>query len=201
MSNIIVFIIDYLLGSIPSGYWIGKWFYHLDIREFGSGNMGTTNTFRVLGRKAGIIVLVMDLLKGSLAMLLAMNTPTTWHPLIFGFAPMIGHTYPVFAHFKGGKAVATLAGVMLTYIPTLTLSAVVIFLVLLWFTRMVSVSSIVTISIGIVLTIVFKDDWFLTMIVSLADVFIIYRHRTNIKRILNGTESKVPFGFGYKKEL
>ena len=104
MKIVILLAVAYLLGSIPSGVWIGKLFYGKDIRQFGSGNSGTTNTFRVLGKPAGIVVLLMDILKGTLATLL----PTLFHldnvnPLWFGVFAILGHTFPVFAGFKGAK--------------------------------------------------------------------------------------------------
>lgn len=113
----IVIVLAYLLGSIPSGIWIGKYFYQTDIRKYGSGNSGTTNTFRVLGKKAGSIVLIMDMLKGSAATLLPIWLGVEIHPLLAGVVAALGHTYPLFAGFKGGKAVATSAGIMLAYNP------------------------------------------------------------------------------------
>ena len=109
-------IVAYLIGSIPSGVWVGQLFYQKDIRNFGSGNMGTTNTFRVLGKKAGIVVFILDILKGTLATLLPIIFHLTINPLWFGLAAILGHTFPVFAKFKGGKAVATSAGMLLSLI-------------------------------------------------------------------------------------
>ena len=118
IKEISVLILAYLLGSIPSGLWIGKIFFHINLREHGSGNTGTTNTFRILGKKAGIIVFAIDFLKGTLAVLL----PTFFgiqgiSPMVFGLLAVLGHTFPVFAGFKGGKAVATSAGVLLGFSP------------------------------------------------------------------------------------
>ena len=112
------FIIAYIIGSIPSALWIGKLFYKMDIREHGSGNLGGTNTFRVLGKKAGLVVTILDILKGTAATLLPLLPffkETTVHPLILGVIAVIGHMYPLFANFKGGKAVATSGGVILAY--------------------------------------------------------------------------------------
>lgn len=117
MKTIILIIIAYLLGSIPSGLWIGKTFYKKDIRQFGSGNSGTTNTFRILGVKAGFAVFLADLLKGTLATSLAYLPGVDTNPLWFGLAAIVGHVFPVFAKFKGGKAVATSAGMLLGYNP------------------------------------------------------------------------------------
>ena len=181
----------YLLGSIPSGLWIGRKFFQIDIRQHGSGNLGATNSFRILGKKAGTIVLLMDLLKGSISVLLLKQMDLHGiSPLIIALFAVIGHTYPLFANFKGGKAVATFAGVILAYQPILFLIGLGIFILILAISKMVSFTSMLTISIGVLLSLYFHD-MVLTTIALLADIFIIYRHRTNIQRILNGTELKV----------
>lgn len=181
----------YLLGSIPSGLWIGRKFFQIDIRQHGSENLGATNSFRILGKKAGTIVLLMDLLKGSISVLLLKQMDLHGiSPLIIALFAVMGHTYPLFANFKGGKAVATFAGVILAYQPVLFLIGLGIFILTLAISKMVSFTSIVTISIGVLLSLYFQDI-VLTIIALLADIFIIYRHRSNIQRILNGTEPKV----------
>lgn len=208
MKIVILLAVAYLLGSIPSGVWIGKLFYGKDIREFGSGNSGTTNTFRVLGKPAGIIVLLMDILKGTLATLL----PTLFHlenvnPLWFGVFAILGHTFPVFAGFKGGKAVATSAGMLLAYSPLFFLYSVVIFLVCLFITSMVSLSSMIAavlVTLSTILlpyvwpTILPEHNWLLSLIATGVTIFIFIRHRENIKRIKAGTENRVPFGLNQK---
>lgn len=181
----------YLLGSIPSGLWIGRKFFQIDIRQHGSGNLGATNSFRILGKKAGTIVLLMDLLKGSISVLLLKQMDLHGiSPLIIALFAVVGHTYPLFANFKGGKAVATFAGVILAYQPVLFLIGLGIFILTLAISKMVSFTSMLTISIGVLLSLYFQD-MVLTTIALLADIFIIYRHLTNIHRILNGTEPKV----------
>lgn len=181
----------YLLGSIPSGLWIGRKFFQIDIRQHGSGNLGATNSFRILGKKAGTIVLLMDLLKGSISVLLLKQMDLHGiSPIIIALFAVVGHTYPLFANFKGGKAVATFAGVILAYQPVLFLIGLGIFILTLAISKMVSFTSMLTISIGVLLSLYFQD-MVLTTIALLADIFIIYRHRTNIQRILNGTEAKV----------
>ena len=188
----------YLLGSIPSGLWIGRKFFQIDIRQHGSGNLGATNSFRILGKKAGTIVLLMDLLKGSITVLLLKQMDLHGiSPLIIALFAVMGHTYPLFANFKGGKAVATFAGVILAYQPVLFLIGLGIFILTLAISKMVSFTSMLTISIGVLLSLYFQD-MVLTTIALLADIFIIYRHRTNIQRILNGTEAKVDI-FKWKK--
>ena len=188
----------YLLGSIPSGLWIGRKFFQIDIRQHGSGNLGATNSFRILGKKAGTIVLLMDLLKGSISVLLLKQMDLHGiSPLIIALFAVMGHTYPLFANFKGGKAVATFAGVILAYQPVLFLIGLGIFILTLAISKMVSFTSMLTISIGVLLSLYFQD-MVLTTIALLADIFIIYRHRTNIQRIVNGTEAKVDI-FKWKK--
>ena len=194
-----MFVLSYLLGSIPSGVWIGKKFYNTDIRKYGSGNTGTTNTFRVLGVKAGIAVLAADVLKGTLGASLPYFFDSDLNPMVVGLAAILGHTYPLFAQFKGGKAVATSAGVLLAYNPPFFIYCIVVFGILLYFTRMVSLSSMIALVL-ITFSTLFIHDWVLTMIAFILTLFITYRHRENITRIKNGTESKVPFGFRYKKE-
>lgn len=209
MKIIFLFVAAYLLGSIPSGVWIGKLFFQKDIRQFGSGNSGTTNTFRVLGKKAGIIVLAMDILKGTLATSLPMIFHvTTINPLWFGVGAILGHTFPLFAGFKGGKAVATSAGMLLAYQPLFFLYSAGIFVLCLFATSMVSLSSMIA-AVLITLSTIFvpyfapfilnKPDWLLTIIAVAVTLFIFYRHKDNIKRIKNGTESKVSFGLNKQK--
>ena len=158
----VVIVLAYLLGSIPSGIWIGKYFYHTDIRTYGSGNSGTTNTFRVLGKKAGTIVLIMDMLKGSAATLLPIWLGAEIHPLLAGVVAALGHTYPLFAGFKGGKAVATSGGIILAYNPLFFTEAIIAFVIYLYFSRMVSLSSILVCFTAIFLSFFFKD-WPLTI--------------------------------------
>ena len=194
-------LVAYLLGSIPSGLWIGQYFFQKDIRQFGSGNLGSTNAFRVLGKKAGSVVLFCDVFKGFLAMVLAMTVfkQESLSPLWIASFAVIGHTFPLFASFKGGKAVATFAGMILAYQPLLLLYGLIIFLALLAITRMVSLTAMVTISAGVLLSLLF-NDWTLTAFALAIDIFIIYRHRSNIQRILNGTENKVPMPWDKKNK-
>ena len=194
-------LVAYLLGSIPSGLWIGQYFFQKDIRQFGSGNLGSTNAFRVLGTKAGSIVLFCDVFKGFLAMILAMTVfkQESLSPLWIASFAVLGHTFPLFASFKGGKAVATFAGMILAYQPLLLLYGLIIFLILLAITRMVSLTAMVTISLGVLLSLLF-NDWVLTAFALAIDIFIIYLHRANIQRILNGTENKVPMPWDKKNK-
>lgn len=199
MSTILAILLAYLLGSIPSGVWIGKYFYKTDIREYGSGNMGTTNTFRVLGTKAGIIVLIMDILKGSLATLLPIFLGAPIHTLFTGVIATLGHTLPIFAGFRGGKAVATSAGIILAYNPLYFTLAIMCFVIYLYFSSMVSFSSIAACLSAVVISL-FMGDFWLTIVTIALTTYIIIRHRENIGRIRAGTESMIPFGLRYKRK-
>ena len=143
MKVIIFLIIAYLLGSIPTGLWIGKYFYGKNLRDYGSGNMGTTNTFRVLGPKAGSVTFMIDMLKGTLATILPMIFGVSGvTPLLFGFFAILGHTFPIFAGFKGGKAVATSAGILLGLAPLFLLYLLIIFTIVLYLSSMISLASV-----------------------------------------------------------
>jgi acyl phosphate:glycerol-3-phosphate acyltransferase len=187
---IIVILIAYLLGSIPSGLIIGKLFYGKDIREHGSGNLGGTNTFRTLGVKAGLVVSIADILKGTLAAALPALLDVELHPLIVGVIAVIGHMYPIFANFRGGKAVATSAGVLLFYAPPMFLIMLVIFFICLYVTKYVSLSSILAAIAAVIYSLIVWDTP-LIIVVSILAFFVIYRHRANLKRIMNKTEPKI----------
>ncbi len=197
MLNALVILCAYLLGSIPSGLWIGKAFYKTDVREHGSGNLGATNTFRILGKKAGSIVIVMDILKGTAAVLLPLLPyfqDTTIHPLLLGAIAVVGHMFPIFASFRGGKAVATSAGVLLGYTWPLFVILILAFLITLKITKMVSLTSMVASTVALIYSIIYgvvTGEWALCILVAVLFTFIIYRHRANIERIKNGTEPKV----------
>ncbi len=193
---ILMLILAYLLGSIPSGVWIGKAFFHIDIRQHGSGNIGTTNTYRVLGPIAGTIVMAMDISKGAVATLLPVFFNSNLvNPLLFGLAAILGHTFSIFDHFKGGKAVATSAGMLLAYKPSFFFLAAGIWVVIILLTSMVSLASIITFPCIAIATFLVHDTYLFILAVILT-IFIVYRHRTNINRIFHGTESMVPFGLG-----
>ncbi|MCT2343853.1 glycerol-3-phosphate 1-O-acyltransferase PlsY [Niallia taxi] len=193
----ILIILAYLIGSIPSGLIIGKAFYKIDIREHGSGNLGGTNSFRVLGKKAGFVVTFSDILKGTLAtclpLLLSLFTDIQVNvsPLIFGVVAVIGHMYPIFAGFKGGKAVATSAGILLGHEPLMFLIIMVVFFLSLYLSKYVSLSSMIAGFAGLVYSIILWDDKLLIAILAILTIFVVYRHRANIKRILNKTEPKI----------
>lgn len=186
-----IIILSYLLGSIPSGLIAGKLLRGIDIREHGSGNLGATNTFRILGVKAGLIVTIADILKGTAATALPLYIfHSDLHPLIAGVAAVIGHMFPIFASFKGGKAVATSGGVLLCYAPVMFVVMVGVFMVCLYLSKYVSLSSMVAAVAAFIYAII-SDDIPLIIVVTILAVFVIYRHRANISRIKNKTEPKV----------
>lgn len=191
MEFLILALIAYLLGSIPSALLVGKIGFKLDIRDHGSGNMGATNTFRVLGIKAGSIVTLADILKGTAATLLPLILfDVEINRLIFGLFAVIGHTYPVFAKFKGGKAVATSGGIILGVNPILFVIMVTSFIVSLYLSKYVSLSSMITGIVAIITSIIFRD-MSLIIITSALTIFVFLRHKDNIKRIKNKTEPKI----------
>ena len=201
MQIILFIVIAYLIGSISPALLVGKIFYNTDIRSMGSGNLGTTNTFRCLGKKAGVIVFVLDISKGIIAtMLPSLVLGRVEYLSIFGAFAMIGHVYPIFANFKGGKAVATGSGVFIFLYPTLSLILVAIFFSTLFITGYVSLGSILICLTSIVYLSIFEsgiDKW----VMIIMCIFVIYMHKSNIKRLLNGTEnkSKAKIKLGAKK--
>lgn len=192
--NYIFILIAYLLGSIPTALWIGQIFFHKDIRTMGSGNLGATNTFRCLGIPAGSIVMLIDILKGYLAVILPMTFihVNAWHPLVFGVVVILGHVYPIFAKFKGGKAVAASAGMLLAFQPVIFLIAFITFVTTLLLIGYVSLSSILSAIAVIISTFIFSDN-ITKLFLILAALFVIWKHKANIIRILNHQEPHVPF--------
>lgn len=197
MKTILVIILSYLFGSIPWGLVIGKVFFHKDIRKEGSGNIGGTNAGRLLGKPAGIAVILLDALKGYFAMVLAYYLAKD--AIVFaGLASVIGHCFPVFVHFHGGKAVATTFGFFLG-IATLVnghifwqfIFPILCFLVILYLTKMVSLSSITAVFIEAVVSIFINTNKLVPVAVFILWILLTYRHKSNIERIKNGTESKI----------
>lgn len=199
MEVVLQCVIAYLLGSIPSGVWIGKNFYNKDIRDYGSGNTGATNTFRILGPKAGVFALIGDVLKGVIATLIPIYFGSPIHPMFIGLFAILGHVYPIFLKFKGGKAVATSAGVAIAVHPLFVLIFALIFIIILFTTSMVSVASMLAVFLAAVGSLFINDPIF-SAIVWFLSFLIIYLHRTNITRIRNKEESRVPFGLNSSKK-
>ncbi len=193
----------YLLGSIPTAVWVGKAFYNIDVRAHGSGNAGATNTFRVLGKKPGFAVFLIDVLKGFAAVSLSIcmvdqslisADAAFYYKLVLGALAVVGHIYPIFAGFKGGKGVATVMGMVLGIQLVATLASFVVFLILLKITKYVSLSSMLS-ALCFPLMLLFVPyfqpvDQRLVIFGFVVVVLLVFTHRSNIKRLLAGTESK-----------
>lgn len=200
MEILILITIAYLIGSFPASVWIGKYFYGIDIREHGSGNAGATNTFRVLGKTPGIIVLIIDILKGSAAVSLAywfeeVLPINEFVDIEIGLAitSVFGHIFPVFAGFRGGKGVATLLGATIIITPLSCALALIIFLIVLFSTRYVSLSSMLAgFSYPVILHFIMHNEQkTLTIYSILVAILLIITHRKNIRRLLVNKESKI----------
>jgi glycerol-3-phosphate acyltransferase PlsY len=198
-SNIQLLIAAYLLGSIPSAVWIGKFFYNIDVREYGSGNAGATNTIRVLGKKAGIPVLIIDALKGYGAVALAYLSPYIFGTnqfinlqLVLGIASLVGHIFPVFASFRGGKGIATLLGITIAVNPIAALMAMVIFIIMLLAFSYVSLGSITAaIAFPIIIILILKVQTPSLIVFSiLVAIMVVITHQKNIERLLKKEEPK-----------
>ncbi len=197
--QIAMLVIAYLIGSIPSAVWIGRLFYSVDVREYGSGNAGATNTFRVLGKRAGIPVLIIDILKGVAAVqlpylseLLPSSVPFVNLQLALGVASLFGHIFPVFAAFKGGKGIATLLGIILAVDPSAALVSICVFGIVFFATHYVSLSSITAaITFPIVVIFVFKTQIPSLVIFSMfIAVLVLITHQKNIERLIKREEAK-----------
>lgn len=187
-------ILGYLMGSFPTGLFIGKKYFKKDIRKEGSGNMGGTNAGRILGKKAGIIVSFLDILKVFIPTLLARiyfgKTGVNEYALV-GLAAMIGHAFPVFAGFRGGKCVSSYLGIGLLLNPYVAISIFVLWIVLRYVTNYVSVASMVScLTASITIFFIYGNEP-VSYIMLAAALFVVFLHRANIKRIINGTENKV----------
>jgi glycerol-3-phosphate acyltransferase PlsY len=202
MKEVLFIFFAYLIGSIPTAVWISRYFFGVDIREYGSGNAGATNTFRVLGPKWGCIVMSVDVLKGVIATSLYIVLPFYMHNewdrtnlmVGLGLAAVVGHIFPLWADFRGGKGVATLFGMILAIQPLVALYCVGVFLLCLYLTRFVSLSSILA-SIAFMVLILFifneKEPLYRAFAIAVA-LLVILTHQKNITRLIRGSESKIP---------
>lgn len=209
---IFLLIISYLLGSIPSALIVGKLTKNIDIREYGSKNMGATNTFRVLGLKWGAVVFLCDALKAGLIVGLvnfnAFNLrELCFHPLIYGVVAIIGHLFPIFASFKGGKGVSSTGGVMIAYNPLVALICIIVFFISLAISKFVSLSSLIAASALTILSVIELiiigpnlDTIIFFVICILVLVILVVRHRSNIKRLINHNESKITDSMSNQKK-
>lgn len=182
-------LLIYLIGSIPSGLIIGKGLYGKDLREHGSKNIGSTNAYRVLGKMGALLVFLCDLTKGIMGAYLLSVTPTL--TVIGGLLAMIGHNWPIFLNFKGGKGVATGLGMVIYMVPSVALLAFSIWAVIVYFTKYVSLGSIVAASVIPVVMYLWNEPMPYIVFGVIAALFVIIRHRANIARLLSGNELKV----------
>lgn len=196
MKIIFFLVLGYVMGALPNGVWLGKYFKNIDIREHGSKNSGATNAYRVLGPKYGIMVLILDALKGFLPPFLASRFGVSGNILlVIGVLAIVGHSLSFFLNFKGGKGVATSLGVFLFLIPNVTLALLIIFILVVYFTRYISLGSIIAAAALPILTAfspIRNNVGRMPLIIMtlLIGAFVIWRHRTNITRLINGTENK-----------
>lgn len=196
----VLILIAYLIGSIPTSVWIGKRFYNIDVREFGSGNAGATNTFRVLGKRAGVPVLIIDILKGTTAVALSAFSGYQFGTdefislqLGLGVSALMGHIFPVFAGFRGGKGVATMLGIVICIVPLSCALSLVVFLIVLFGTRIVSLSSMAAgVAFPLILNLLLNNTNPILMVFSIVvALLLIITHRKNIQRLLKRQESRV----------
>ncbi|EJD80533.1 glycerol-3-phosphate 1-O-acyltransferase PlsY [Staphylococcus epidermidis] len=199
MMIIVMLILSYLIGAFPSGLIIGKLFFKKDIRQYGSGNTGATNSFRVLGRPTGFIVTFLDIFKGFITVFFPLWFPvhadgviSTFftNGLIVGLFAILGHVYPIYLKFNGGKAVATSAGVVLGVNPILLLILAIIFFSVLKIFKYVSLSSIIA-AISCVIGSIIIHDYILLAVSGIVSIILIIRHKSNIVRIFKGEEPKI----------
>ena len=202
-ETLLFILLAYLTGAFPSAVWLGKIFYNIDVREFGSGNSGATNTFRVLGKKAGIPVLIMDIFKGWICVnYISFLTNIPQSPeaifeikLAFGIAAVIGHLFPVYTGFRGGKGIATLLGLLIGLHYVAALYSILVFLIVFITSKYVSLGSIIA-SIAfpiLVILILDSNNTSLNLFAFFVPILSLITHQKNIERLLRGEETKVNF--------
>ena len=202
MNESILVIFAYLIGSIPTSVWISKYVFNIDIRNYGSGNAGATNTFRVLGSKWGSFVMLVDVSKGILATSLYILIPfylshelaRTNFMIILGLTAVVGHIFPIWAEFKGGKGVATLLGMTIAIQPMVALLCLMVFAFTLIITRFVSLSSMLAgVAFMVLILFIFNErETIYRLFAIIVALMVIITHQKNIGRLLKGTENKVP---------
>lgn len=204
---VVALLLAYLIGSIPNAYLIGKLVRGIDIRQHGSGNVGATNVFRTIGKTWGSVAFGLDVLKGFLASAFLAKYFTDQTPLQFGVfqlllgvAAILGHVFPIWLRFKGGKGVATSCGVFLGIFPKAVLASLAVWIVVAFLSRYVSLASLTAVSSFVIWVICFyreRDIFYIAMVLSVLLLgFIFYTHRSNIARLIQGTENKI----GSRKE-
>ncbi len=199
--NILGLILAYLIGSIPSAVWVGRTFYNIDVREYGSGNAGATNTFRVLGKRAGIPVLIMDIAKGFFAVKIAYvigdydkNVPDLFidYELALAVCGLLGHIFPVYVGFRGGKGVATMLGILFAVHPKAALICAGVFMISLFISGYVSLSSILSgLTFPVVIMVFYSTNSSINIFSLAVTILILVTHQRNIERLIKGEESRV----------
>jgi len=192
-NALMIGVIGYFLGSIPFSFIVSKYLGKIDIRHHGSGNSGATNVFRTLGKKAGLLAFLGDFIKGMLAALIGLKFFDTNGALICAGLAIIGHCYPIWLKFKGGKGVATSAGMIIALTPLVGLILVVYQLTVIYKSRLMSLASITAAALYPILVVAFGYQVEYIAYSTFIGLFVIYRHRANLKRLLNGTEAKLKF--------
>jgi len=202
MKELLFIVIAYLIGSVPTALIISRKYFGIDIRDYGSGNMGATNAFRILGPKFGIIIMVLDIIKGMLAVGLFYFLPEylsnellrTNFMIGLGLSAVLGHIFPVFANFKGGKGVATILGMLIAIQPVVALCCLAVFAIVLFFTRYVSLSSILAaIMLPVSVLWIWNEHEILYRVFALlVALMVVLTHQKNISRLIKGHESRMP---------
>ncbi|MGN6398900.1 MAG: glycerol-3-phosphate 1-O-acyltransferase PlsY [Flavisolibacter sp.] len=202
MNEVLLIVLAYLIGSLPTAVLVSKFFFGFDIREYGSGNSGATNTYRVLGAKWGTLVMAVDMLKAIIAVKLVFLLPYSFDNDIYlvnmqlglGLAAVLGHIFPIWAEFRGGKGVASLFGMVLGIQPNVALCCVGVFILVLYLTRWVSLSSILaSIAFPIFILVIFNEPEKLYRVFAITvAMLVLLTHQKNIGRLLKGSENKVP---------
>ncbi len=208
--NILALVFAYLIGSVPTSVWLGKYYHGIDIREHGSGNAGATNTFRIFGKKLGITVLIIDILKGWIAVKLfyvlyesGQSVDELFNLKIrLGICALLGHVFPIYVGFKGGKGVATLLGIILALNHEAALMSIGVFLIAFLITRYVSLSSILAgLFFPVVVMVISKTSQPAMVVFALMiSVAVVITHQKNIERLLSNKESRVKL-FSKKTQL
>ncbi|MFW5889093.1 MAG: glycerol-3-phosphate 1-O-acyltransferase PlsY [Bacillota bacterium] len=198
----IFIVLAYIIGAIPFSYLFGKKFKNTDLRKHGSGNLGTTNAFRVLGKTIGVLVLILDIAKSGLLVIIVRHNPTIFgvemlHPLYYGLASVVGHVFPIWMNFKGGKGVASSFGLLIAYAPIIGLGLLPFFILVTYFTKYVSIAStstaLMTLIVVTILNLTIGPPYYdlpLVTVTAIVTILIFYRHKENFIKIINGNENK-----------
>jgi glycerol-3-phosphate acyltransferase PlsY len=194
MTTALLILLGYILGSIPSGYWMVRLFRHEDIRKIGSGNIGATNVWRLYGRRLGIPVILLDVAKGFVPAFLGVILVSDLVGILAGAAAMFGHTRPIFLRFaRGGKMVATTGGAFFGVAPLVGLSCLAVWVVVFLVTRYSSVASLAAATMMVVLSVAFGEPWPVIAFSGIAAATVFVLHRENLRRLRAGTESRFHF--------